>query len=72
MNKDISGMLSEWEYDPATVIARVITSETGKKFIQLRLDLGIFQMHWTVVQMVAVLGVYIDLQYYQTQHLLRG
>ena len=45
MNKDISGMLSEWDYDPSAVTARYITNEEGSTFIQLRLDLGIFQMH---------------------------
>jgi len=68
LNKDISGMLSEWEYDPAAVIARVITSETGKKFIQLRLDLGIFQMHLDGRPDGSRPRGYTSiLQYYQTQ-----
>lgn len=44
LNKDISSMLKGWEYDPSRVTARWIKGEDGKTKIQLRLDLGLFQM----------------------------
>lgn len=41
---DLSPMLSEWTFDPASVSARWVDGADGEKKIQLRLDLGIFQM----------------------------
>ncbi|OQW94686.1 MAG: hypothetical protein BWK77_08835 [Verrucomicrobia bacterium A1] len=44
MNYDISGMLRGWEYDPGSISARWIKGKDSKLKIQLRLDLGLFQM----------------------------
>lgn len=44
MSKDISAILKGWEYDPSRVSARWIQGEDGTTKIQLRLDLGLFQM----------------------------
>lgn len=44
MTKDITHSLDGWEYDPGKVSARWITGEDGGTKIQLRLDLGLFQM----------------------------
>lgn len=44
MNKDITSILDGWEYDPSKVSARWITGADSSTKIQLRLDLGLFQM----------------------------
>ena len=44
MNLDISGIIKGWDYDPSGVTARWIVGKDGKPKIQLRLDLGLFQM----------------------------
>lgn len=44
MSRDISSILQGWDFDPAKVSARWIKGEDGKTKIQLRLDLGLFQM----------------------------
>lgn len=44
MDKDISGILAGWDYDPRRVTARWITGKDGRPKVQLRLDLGLFQM----------------------------
>ncbi len=44
MNCDITGILRNWDYDPTSVRARWIKGRDGSMKIQLRLDLGLFQM----------------------------
>ena len=44
MNYDISGLLKGWDYDPSGVTARWIKGKDGRRKVQLRLDLGLFQM----------------------------
>ncbi len=44
MSKDIEHIIAGWEFDPARVSARWIKGEDGGTKIQLRLDLGLFQM----------------------------
>ena len=44
MNLDISGIIKGWDYDPSGVTARWIVGKDGKPKVQLRLDLGLFQM----------------------------
>ena len=44
MSKDISDIISDWEYDPASISARWVKGNDGKRKVQLRLDLGLFQM----------------------------
>jgi hypothetical protein len=44
-NSDLDPLLSEWPFDPSQVNARLITSADGTQKVQLRLDLGILQMH---------------------------
>lgn len=41
---DISNILNDWDYDPTNVTARYVEDEEGTRKIQLRLDLGLFQM----------------------------
>ncbi len=41
---DLSPMLSEWTFDPTSVSARTVEADNGDIKIQLRLDLGVFQM----------------------------
>jgi len=44
MSKDLSNLTSGWPYDADEVRARWIQAEDGTRKLQLRLDLGIFQM----------------------------
>lgn len=44
MSKDIAAILSGWDYEPGKVSARWLKGQDGKTKIQLRLDLGLFQM----------------------------
>jgi UvrB/uvrC motif len=44
MSKDLTNLTSGWPYDANEVRARWIQAEDGKRKLQLRLDLGIFQM----------------------------
>jgi len=44
MSKDISDLVSDWPYDANEVRARWIQADDGTRKLQLRLDLGIFQM----------------------------
>lgn len=44
MSKDISSIVAGWPYDPNEVSARWIQTHDGLQKIQLRLDLGVFQM----------------------------
>ncbi len=44
MNCDITGILRNWDYDPTNVRARWIKGRDGTMKVQLRLDLGLFQM----------------------------
>ena len=44
MNCDITGILNHWDYDPSNVRARWIKGRDGHQKVQMRLDLGLFQM----------------------------
>jgi hypothetical protein len=44
VSKDITNILSGWDYDPSRVSARWVKGADGGTKIQLRLDLGLFQM----------------------------
>ena len=44
MSKDISNLVAGWAYEPGEVRARWIQADDGTRKIQLRLDLGVFQM----------------------------
>ncbi len=44
MSKDISAILEGWDYDPSRVSARWVKGRDGHTKIQLRLDLGLFQI----------------------------
>lgn len=44
MNNDLATILSGWDYDPNEVRARYVRTADGSRQIQLRLDLGVFQM----------------------------
>jgi hypothetical protein len=45
MTRDISAILEEWEFQPGQLAARVIAGEDGEPRLQVRLDLGMLQMH---------------------------
>lgn len=47
MSKDIRDILKDWNYEPGSVSARWIEGTDGRPKIQLRLDLGLFQMEPT-------------------------
>jgi hypothetical protein len=47
MNQDISHLLSRWDYVPGRVAARRIKGRDGTSHIQMRIDLGLMQMHET-------------------------
>ena len=44
MNKDLSSILSEWDFDPEDICARKIVGQDGNEKLQVRLDLGLLQM----------------------------
>ncbi len=43
-NKDIGGIIRDWEYQPGQTSARKIKGEDGKEKIQMRVELGLLQM----------------------------
>lgn len=45
MSADLSEVLKNWPYQPGKVNVRIITADDGAPRIQVRLDLGILQMH---------------------------
>src|SRR3982751_2061975 len=45
MSDDLSRLLREWPFEPGKLNVRLITGEDGEPRIQVRLDLGILQMH---------------------------
>ncbi len=45
MSADLSRLLNEWPYEPGKINVRLIDGDDGEPRIQLRLDLGIMQMH---------------------------
>lgn len=47
LNPDLSQILNGWPYQPGQINARIIRAEDGEPRIQVRVDLGIIQMHAT-------------------------
>jgi hypothetical protein len=45
MDFDISHLLDQWDYKPGQVVVRKLTGRDGRERIQLRVDLGLLQMH---------------------------
>lgn len=45
MIRDITAILEEWPFEPGQISARMIQAEDGEPRIQIRLDLGLLQMH---------------------------
>lgn len=45
MSPDIDPILSDWEFQAEQITVRAIETENGEERIQLRLDLGVLQMH---------------------------
>lgn len=45
MNRDISPILADWPYEPGKLNVRIIRTKNGEGRLQVRLDLGIIQMH---------------------------
>lgn len=44
MSKDITSILAGWEFDPDTLRVRIVAGDDGRDKIQMRVDLGLFQM----------------------------
>ena len=44
MSNDLSQILSQWRFDPESVLVRIVAGDDGQSKIQLRVDLGILQM----------------------------
>ena len=44
MSLDLSPILSDWDYDPDRVLARIVTAPDGRELVQMRIDLGLLQM----------------------------
>lgn len=45
MNKDLTPLLDEWPFEPGQINVRLVDGLDGVHRIQVRLDLGIIQMH---------------------------
>ncbi|RMH13007.1 MAG: hypothetical protein D6695_05315 [Planctomycetota bacterium] len=45
MNKDLTKLLEEWPFQPGQINVRLIEGDDGLPRVQVRLDLGIIQMH---------------------------
>lgn len=45
MSLDLSDMLNEWPYEPGHINARLIRGDDGEPRVQIRVDLGVLQMH---------------------------
>ncbi|MBV8232522.1 MAG: UvrB/UvrC motif-containing protein [Planctomycetaceae bacterium] len=44
MSKDITSILAGWEFDPDALRVRIVAGDDGRDKIQMRVDLGLFQM----------------------------
>ncbi|TAN38039.1 MAG: hypothetical protein EPN23_03560 [Verrucomicrobia bacterium] len=44
MSEDLNHILRDWDFDPQRVTARWVRTEDGYVAVQLRMDLGVFQM----------------------------
>lgn len=47
MSKDLTRFLNQWPYEPGKINVRLIEGEDGEPRLQLRLDLGVLQLHTT-------------------------
>lgn len=45
MDRDLTKILEEWPFEPGKISVRVIEGKDGEPRIQVRLDLGVLQMH---------------------------
>lgn len=45
MNRDLTPLLNEWPHEPGKLTVRFVSSRNGERLIQIRLELGILQMH---------------------------
>jgi UvrB/uvrC motif len=45
MKRDLTPLLKEWPFKPGQVNARFVTGNDGSERVQVRLDLGLLQMH---------------------------
>lgn len=44
MSMDLNNVTGDWDYEPQRVTARWVQTDAGRMAIQLRVDLGVFQM----------------------------
>ena len=44
LSKDITPILSGWDYDPDELQVRIVAGDDGRDKIQMRIDLGLIQM----------------------------
>jgi hypothetical protein len=42
---DISGILNDWPYEPGKLNVRLVEGDDGNTYVQVRVDVGILQMH---------------------------
>lgn len=45
MSPDISAILESWPYEPGQISCRMVPGPEGEPYVQIRLDLGLLQMH---------------------------
>ena len=43
-DEDIDDLLKEWEYEPHSLSVRVVKASSGRKVLQMRIDMGILQL----------------------------
>jgi hypothetical protein len=79
MSKDISSIVSGWPYDADEVRARWIQAVDGTRKVQLRLDLGVFQMELEgrpdgtqPKGFASLLDYYIETEMRSPNHVLSG
>ena len=44
MSMDLNNLIGDWDYDPQRVSSRWVQTDNGRMAVQLRVDLGVFQM----------------------------
>jgi UvrB/uvrC motif len=47
MNRDLTGLLNDFPYEPGRVNARIVRASDGRELLQVRVELGVIQMEVT-------------------------
>lgn len=45
MSQDLSAILNDWPFEPGKLNVRLIQGDDGRPYVQVRLDVGVLQMH---------------------------